>query len=202
MPTAFPFPPTENLIRVGQVCQFHGAVAPTGFLVCDGNNVSRTTYADLFAEIGTTYGPGDGSTTFRLPTQLLGQSDVVMAFNNATSWYKLYRNGWVECGGQGQTEATNQSISLPFPMQSTNYFVEATVSRPGASGGTYYGQSGNAAIYTRTTTTFSITSSENGGENGDLLYGRNVAFSWSAHGFIGSPLPFQVAGQFTSCIKY
>lgn len=40
---------------------------PTGFLACDGSNVSRTSYADLFALIGTTYGSGDGSTTFTLP---------------------------------------------------------------------------------------------------------------------------------------
>lgn len=41
--------------------------APTGWLICDGSAVSRTTYADLFAVIGTTYGAGDSSTTFNLP---------------------------------------------------------------------------------------------------------------------------------------
>lgn len=41
--------------------------APTGYLVCDGTNVSRTTYATLFAVLGTAYGVGDGSTTFGLP---------------------------------------------------------------------------------------------------------------------------------------
>ena len=40
--------------------------APTGYLLCDGSNVSRTTYSVLFAAIGTTYGSGDGS-TFGLP---------------------------------------------------------------------------------------------------------------------------------------
>lgn len=44
-----------------------GSVAPNGWLLCDGSNVSRTIYADLFATIGTTYGAGDGSTTFTLP---------------------------------------------------------------------------------------------------------------------------------------
>lgn len=44
-----------------------GSTAPAGWLLCDGSAVSRTTYADLFAEIGTTYGAGDGSTTFNLP---------------------------------------------------------------------------------------------------------------------------------------
>lgn len=40
---------------------------PTGWLRCDGSNISRTSYADLFALIGTTYGTGDGSSTFTLP---------------------------------------------------------------------------------------------------------------------------------------
>ena len=44
------------------------ASAPTGWLLAFGQNVSRTTYADLFAAIGTTYGSGDGSSTFTLPT--------------------------------------------------------------------------------------------------------------------------------------
>ena len=51
---------------------------PAGFLLCDGSNVSRTTYADLFTAIGTTYGVGDGGTTFGLPSldgrQLLFQA--------------------------------------------------------------------------------------------------------------------------------
>lgn len=41
--------------------------APTGYLLCDGTAVSRTTYAGLYAVIGTTYGTGDGTTTFNLP---------------------------------------------------------------------------------------------------------------------------------------
>jgi microcystin-dependent protein len=43
------------------------ATAPTGFLLCDGSAVSRTTFAALFAAISTTYGSGNGSTTFNLP---------------------------------------------------------------------------------------------------------------------------------------
>lgn len=41
--------------------------APEGYLLCNGQAVSRTTYSALFAEIGTTFGEGDGSTTFNLP---------------------------------------------------------------------------------------------------------------------------------------
>lgn len=51
----------------GQVCFFAQSSAPDGFLKCNGATVSRTTYDVLFAAIGTTYGAGDGSTTFALP---------------------------------------------------------------------------------------------------------------------------------------
>lgn len=53
---------------VGQVIAYAGNnTLPEGYLLCDGSAVSRTDYADLFAVIGTTYGTGDGSTTFNLP---------------------------------------------------------------------------------------------------------------------------------------
>lgn len=51
----------------GLILMWGGAAAPTGWLLCQGQAVSRATYADLFAIIGTTYGEGDGSTTFNLP---------------------------------------------------------------------------------------------------------------------------------------
>jgi microcystin-dependent protein len=52
---------------VGAVLPFAGGAAPTGWLLCDGSAVSRTTYASLFAVIGSTFGVGDGSTTFNIP---------------------------------------------------------------------------------------------------------------------------------------
>ena len=52
---------------VGMIVSFAGSTAPTGWLLCQGQAVSRTTYAKLFAVIGTTYGSGDGSTTFNVP---------------------------------------------------------------------------------------------------------------------------------------
>ena len=52
---------------VGEVKQYAGETAPNGYLLCQGQAVSRTTYANLFNVIGTKYGNGDGSTTFNLP---------------------------------------------------------------------------------------------------------------------------------------
>lgn len=51
----------------GSVLDFAGSTAPDGWLLCFGQAVSRTDYAALFAALGTTYGVGDGSTTFNLP---------------------------------------------------------------------------------------------------------------------------------------
>ena len=54
-------------ISSGMVIPFAGSAVPTGWLECNGGAVSRTTYAALFAAIGTLWGVGDGSTTFNLP---------------------------------------------------------------------------------------------------------------------------------------
>lgn len=56
-----------NLVPTGTVSAFAGSSAPTGYLLCDGTAVNRTTYAALFGVISDTYGVGDGSTTFNLP---------------------------------------------------------------------------------------------------------------------------------------
>jgi microcystin-dependent protein len=52
---------------VGAMVEWGSTTIPTNWLECDGSEVSRTTYAELFAVIGTTFGAGDGSTTFNLP---------------------------------------------------------------------------------------------------------------------------------------
>jgi microcystin-dependent protein len=64
----------------GMVVPYAGSAAPSGWLLCYGQAVSRTTYAGLFATISTTYGTGDGSTTFNIPDLrgrvVAGQDDM------------------------------------------------------------------------------------------------------------------------------
>ena len=55
------------MMFIGNIIAFTGSTIPEGYLECDGSAISRTEYADLFDVIGTTYGSGDGSTTFNLP---------------------------------------------------------------------------------------------------------------------------------------
>jgi hypothetical protein len=53
----------SRLVPAGSVLAFAGDTAPSGFLICDGSAVSRSTYEDLFIAIGENHGEGDGSTT-------------------------------------------------------------------------------------------------------------------------------------------
>lgn len=57
----------EALVPTGTILPTGRPTAPSGYLFCEGQAVNRTTYATLFAAIGTTYGAGNGSTTFNLP---------------------------------------------------------------------------------------------------------------------------------------
>jgi len=70
----------SNIVPSGALMPYAGTSAPTGFLLCDGSAVSRTTYATLFSAISTTYGSGDGSSTFNLPDLrgrvVAGQDDM------------------------------------------------------------------------------------------------------------------------------
>lgn len=79
----------------GIILPFGGTSAPTGYQLCNGALISRTTFASLFAAIGTAYGSGDGSTTFALPdlrystlrgvgTNTSATGSGTVATNNAT----------------------------------------------------------------------------------------------------------------------
>jgi microcystin-dependent protein len=65
----------SRLNPVGIVSPFAGSSAPTGWLLCDGTAISRTTYSALFGVVGTTYGAGDASTTFNVP-DLRGRTPI------------------------------------------------------------------------------------------------------------------------------
>lgn len=76
----------------GSIIPYAGSTAPAGYLLCDGSAISRSTYSALFAIIGTTYGPGDGNSTFNLPngySQLssLSGSDLYLNPINAIIMY-------------------------------------------------------------------------------------------------------------------
>ena len=72
-------------LPAGSVIQWSAPTLPTNWLLCDGSAVSRSVYSSLFAVVGTTYGAGDGSTTFNLPDIPNGSSAGVLNLTRSTS---------------------------------------------------------------------------------------------------------------------
>ena len=72
----------DQLLPIGSIISFAGSLSPEGWLICNGQTVSRTAYNRLYAVLGTIYGSGDGSTTFNLPDLggrvIVGVSDTHM----------------------------------------------------------------------------------------------------------------------------
>lgn len=85
--------PVEISLPAGIITQYAGTTAPTGYLMCQGQAVSRSTYAALFVALGTTYGTGDGSTTFNLPDL---QGRVPVGKNGSGTFASLNTKGGAE----------------------------------------------------------------------------------------------------------
>lgn len=107
-------------IPTGMLLPFAGTVVPEGFLLCNGANVSRTEYANLFAAIGTKWGEGDGSTTFTLPnfnnrfiegttdTEKVGQYLEAGAPNITGTSSRMHGCDYVSSGWEGALYGSTQ----------------------------------------------------------------------------------------------
>lgn len=94
--------------RIGFIKTFAGTTPPEGTLLCDGSAVSRNTYSELFAAIGTTWGAGDGATTFNLPD---------------------LRDQWILCAGTEHEAGDSVAEGLPNILgwvPSTNILTDST----------------------------------------------------------------------------
>jgi microcystin-dependent protein len=148
--------PTTSGVEPGMVFDYAGSTAPSGYLLCYGQEVSRSTYAALFAAISTNYGVGDGSTTFNLPD---ARGRVVA--------------GKDDMGGTSSNRLTDQSGGLNGDTL-------------GATGGaeTHTLTSGQLAAHTHTVTVTGSTSSDGAhthlfrqaGSSGGSTTGRDGGF--------------------------
>lgn len=89
-----------SVVATGTIIPFGSASVPSGYLACDGSAISRSTYSALFSVIGTTWGTGDGSTTFNLPNFTGGSiplNNKAPVYGNNQSFYiKVYnKNGTI-----------------------------------------------------------------------------------------------------------
>ena len=119
----------------GVILPYAGSTAPTGFLLCDGSAVSRTTYSALFAITGTAYGVGDGSTTFNVPdlrssfplgggtarTRVM-TFDGASAVDPATDTITVTSNDWLHTG----QAVVLAGSSLPTGLSAGTYYVIRT----------------------------------------------------------------------------
>lgn len=133
---------------IGSVTWYAGAGTPENYLLCDGSAVSRTNYADLFAVIGTTYGAGDGSTTFNLPlltdgrfiegsntsgtqheaglpniTGIVGNPSLIN--NGLGTATGVFRNSIME-SGNGMNGGTVRGLSIKFDASKSNSIYGAS----------------------------------------------------------------------------
>lgn len=137
----------EALRQRGQGAQFGDIKAtastttPAGWLLCAGQAISRTTYAELFAAVGTTYGAGDGSTTFNVP-DLRGRTIAGLDNMNGTDAGRLdWANTLGTAGGQ-QVNATHKHYT-PGPYGTNSGNVMTMDSFHAAGGAAHWTRYGN-----------------------------------------------------------
>lgn len=119
---------------IGAILDYAGGTPPSGWLVCDGRAISRTVYSALFAAIGTTWGAGDGTTTFSLPN-LLGRSGV-----GPGVWTDVAGNSITLYLGQAWGDFWSQITQAHLP----NYALHTDVQGWHAHGGATVGAGGHS----------------------------------------------------------
>ena len=145
--TAFVASAITSAVITGTISMWPVSSAPTGYLVCDGSAVSRTTYSALFGVIGTTFGSGDGSTTFNLPNYTNrmpygttigatgGSADAIVVTHTHTATVTdpgHHHGAYVNDGVYGQGVATNLMSTSGSSFNTTNATTGISVANASA----------------------------------------------------------------------
>ena len=128
-------------VPVGVVDAFAGATAPSGWLLCYGQAVSRTAYPVLFTTLSTTYGSGDGSTTFNIPDMrgraVAGKDDM-----GGTAASRLTSTVLTASNTLGATGGTQTHVLTTAQMPSHTHTVTDTYSNIGEPNWVRFGSNG------------------------------------------------------------
>jgi len=143
-------------MEVGQIVPYISSVIPSGFLLCDGSAVSRDTYSGLFEVIGTTFGVGDGSTTFNLP-DLSGRvavgnsNNYAMASSSGEETHVLTGLETAQHTHEVPTHGHSNGITATVPALSHTVTQPATTYAKLNASGNSNGSSSPVTVYTNTT---------------------------------------------------
>jgi len=161
----------------GEIKMWPTGTPPAGYLLCDGSPVSRSTYAALFAVIGTTFGVGDGSTTFNLPN-----------YNNRMP---IGAGGLYALGDTGGSKdavvvSHDHTVNITSGNQSADHTHTGTTSDPGSflTGSVSTDLGGPSGAFVSPSGVFNVANPTNnyvdfGGVTGTLY--RDLTFSGGSH---------------------
>lgn len=179
----------QQLLPAGVIAPYAGSTAPTGWLACDGSAVSRTTYSALFTALSTTWGVGDGVTTFNVP-DLRGRSPIgdgtgtvaesVTDANVSTGGdtFTVTSNSTKWVTGQAVVLTTTTTLPTGLSLATTYYVIRASAttikfasSLANAQNGTPIDITGvfGSGTHTLTGTLTVRTLGQNGGEEAHAM---------------------------------
>ena len=120
-------------LNTGLIIPWTDSSVPTGYLECNGQAVSRSTYAALFAVVGTTYGSGNGSTTFNVPDL---QDNITLSKSPNKALASTGGANTVASGGNVPGNAGNTTISTPTMASHSHPFhtCPGNPGKPASSG--------------------------------------------------------------------
>lgn len=155
----------------GPVVPYAGAEAPTGWLFCYGQAVSRATYAALFASIGIVHGTGDGSTTFNLPDMrgrvAAGKDDMGgTAANRLTNAASAVAGATLGASGGSQAH-TLTSAQIPahtHPVTDAGHSHGGVVTGGGAGGSLGVGDNGTTGSTGSSSAGITVDANTGGGQ--------------------------------------
>lgn len=116
----------SDTLPIGSVVKWFSTTIPTNWLACNGQAISRTEYAELFAVIGTKYGSGDGNTTFNLPN-IKGKTTVGLDIDD-TDFNELGKTG----GEKTHTLTENEIPPMDVHMTQHTWFDRGGLEAGGA----------------------------------------------------------------------
>jgi len=170
------FAALPQAVPTGSVHLMASTTAPSGYLKCNGSAVSRTTYADLFAEIGTAFGAGDGSSTFNVP-DLRGEFVRGWADNGSVDSGRNFGSSQSDQNAQHNHSATATS-SVTDPGHFHNVAYSNSDSGDGVIEESGVGFSGFEPTETATTGISVSTSVSVANQGGSEARPRNIAMMY------------------------